>query len=249
MNYFVDIILPNYNSSDTIEKTIRSVMNQSYKNWRLIIVDDNSDLKTKKILKKFSNIKKISIFYNKKNNGAAYCRNLALKNTTSKYIAFIDSDDIWKKNKLKKQINYMNTNKINFSYTWYETFDLKKVKKISTPIKFDYRSFIKNTSIATSTMIIRKSACNGIRFTNTKICEDYYFKCMLLKKCKFAYCLNEYLTKYRIRKNSLQSNRLKNIYWIWSINRNYNKISFFENLNSVFQISLNSIKKYGLRLA
>jgi teichuronic acid biosynthesis glycosyltransferase TuaG len=249
MHDFVDIILPNYNSSDTIEQTIKSITNQSYKYWKLIIVDDNSDCKTKKILKKFNNIKKISIIHNNKNYGAAYCRNLGLKRAKSKYIAFIDSDDIWKKNKLKKQIDYMNTNKINFSYTWYETFNKNKLKKISTPIKFNYRSFIKNTSIATSSMIIRRSCCIGISFTKTKICEDYYFKCLLLKKCKFAYCLNEYLTKYRIRKNSLQSNRLKNLFWIWNINKKLNKLSFFENLNSIIQISINSIKKYGLRLA
>ena len=92
-------------------------------------------------------------------------------------------------------------------------------------------------------MILKKSA-QGIKFTNTKICEDYYFKCKLLKKIKFAYCLKKNLTKYRIRNNSLQSNNLRNFYWMWHINKNYNNFNFVKNFFSLIFISLNSIKKY-----
>ena len=104
---------------------------------------------------------------------------------------------------------------------------------------------LRNTSIATSTMMVKRKIIGKIKFTNTKICEDYFFKCKLLKKTKYAYCLNQYLTKYRIRKNSLQSNNLRNFYWIWRINRDFNKLNFFENLNSLISISINSIRKYG----
>ena len=93
--------------------------------------------------------------------------------------------------------------------------------------------------------MIKRKKINDIKFTNTKICEDYYFKCKLLKKVNFAFCLNQYLTKYRVRKNSMQSNNLKNFYWIWKINRDYNKLSFLNNLLSLLFISLNSLKKYG----
>ena len=99
----IAIILPNYNSSKFINETIRSIKNQSYKNWELIIVDDASDEKTKKVLKNFKNEKKIKIYYLKKNKGAAYCRNLGIRKSKSDYLAFIDSDDYWKKNKLKLQ--------------------------------------------------------------------------------------------------------------------------------------------------
>jgi hypothetical protein len=94
-------------------------------------------------------------------------------------------------------------------------------------------------------MMVRRKEIKNIRFTNTKICEDYYFKCKLLKKVKYAFCLNKYLTKYRIRKNSLQSSNLKNFYWIWQINKNYNKLNFINNFFSLLNISINSIKKYG----
>ena len=94
----VDIILPNYNSSKFIIKTIKSILKQTFKDWKLIIVDDFSDNKTKNILKKISKNKNIKVFFLNKNRGAGFCRNFAIKKSSSPYLAFIDSDDIWKKN-------------------------------------------------------------------------------------------------------------------------------------------------------
>ena len=96
-------------------------------------------------------------------------------------------------------------------------------------------------------MIITKKILGNIKFINSKVCEDFYFKCQILQKTNYAYCLKKYLTKYQIRKNSLQSNKFRNLYWIWKINKNYNKLNFFNNLISVFYISINSLKKYGLK--
>jgi hypothetical protein len=138
----------------------------------------------------------------------------------------------------------MKKNNFSFSYTDYKTFG-HKIKKINNPPKINYFDFIKSTSIATSTMMIKRSKIGNIKFTNTKICEDYFFKCRLLKKVKFAYCLKKYLTRYRIRKNSLQSNNLRNIYWIWKINKNFNKLNFVNNFISLLFISINSLRKYG----
>tara|TARA_A100001011_G_scaffold348322_1_gene386064 strand:+ start:255 stop:1004 length:750 start_codon:yes stop_codon:yes gene_type:complete len=242
----IDIILPNYNSSEFIDETIQSVLNQNFKNWKLIIIDDCSDLKTRKKIKEYEKLKKIKVFWLKKNKGAAYCRNFAITRSKSKYLAFLDSDDVWEKNKLKLQLQYMKKNNYDFTYTYYKSFGLKS-KKIIPPAKFDFHRFIRNTSIGTSTMIVKREIAKDIKFTYTAICEDYHFKCKILKKIKFAYCLKKYLTKYRIRKNSLQSSKLKNFYWIWKINFKYNGLTFFENLNSLFNISLNSIKKYGFK--
>ena len=240
----IDIILPNYNSSQFIIRTIKSILNQTYKSWKLIIVDDFSNKETKDILKKFSNKDKIKVYWSNKNHGAGYSRNYAIKKSNSPYLAFIDSDDVWKKDKLKKQISFMKKNNCSFSYTNYETFGDKN-KKVNNPLKLSYSSFIKNTSIATSTMMVKRNKINNIKFTNTKVCEDYFFKCKLLKKVNFALCLNQYLTKYRIRKGSLQSNNFKNLYWIWKINRDFNKLNFLNNFISLFFISFNSLKKYG----
>ena len=96
-------------------------------------------------------------------------------------------------------------------------------------------------------MMVEKKILGNIKFTNTKICEDFFFKCQILKKIKYAFCLNKYLTNYQIRKNSLQSKKLRNLFWILKINKKFNKLNIFDNLISVFFISLNSIKKYGLK--
>jgi len=240
----IDIILPNYNSSKFISKTIKSILRQTYKNWKLIIVDDFSNEETKNILKKISKKKNIKVFYLNKNRGAGFCRNFAIKKSNSPYLAFIDSDDMWEKDKLKKQINFMKNNNFLFSYTDYKTFG-EKNRKVNNPSKLDYNDFLRNTSIATSTMMIKRNIIGNIKFTDTKICEDFFFKCSLLKKIGHAYCLDEYLTNYRIRRNSLQSNNLRNIYWIWKINKNYNKLNIFNNFISLLFISYNSLKKYG----
>ncbi len=245
----VSIILPNYNSHDFISKTIRSVLNQTYHNWELYIVDDASDIRTKKSLLKFKKYKKIKIYFLKKNKGAGYCRNYAIKKTHSKFLAFIDSDDLWKKNKLKEQINFMKQNGHKFTYTNYVSFksSKKEDKYIYAPKKMNFEKFIHNTSIGTSTMIIERAISKGFYFINTPICEDYFFKCQILKKVKEGHCLNKFLTRYRIRKGSLQSSKIKNFYWIWRINKDFNKLNIVQNLMSLFFISLNSIKKYGLK--
>jgi teichuronic acid biosynthesis glycosyltransferase TuaG len=242
----VDIILPNYNSADFIDRTIKSVLNQSYTKWRLILVDDFSNTETKNKIKRYEKFKKIKIYWLKKNKGAAYCRNFAIKNSNSNYIAFLDSDDIWGKNKLKEQIKFMKKNNYCFTCTNYKTIGLKQ-KVITPPKKISFNKFIKNTSIATSTMIVKRKISKGVRFIDTKICEDYFFKCQILKKIKFAYCLNRYLTEYTIRKDSLQSNKIRNFYWIWKINTKYNKLNFYDNLISLISISLNSLKRYGFK--
>ena len=134
----------------------------------------------------------------------------------------------------------------HFTYTNYKTIGLKK-RIVNPPKKLSFYDFIKNTSIATSTMIVTRKITNGVKFTNTQICEDYFFKCQILKKIKFAHCLNRCLSEYRIRRGSLQSNKLKNLYWIWKINNKYNKLNFLNNLISLTSISLNSIKRYGFK--
>ena len=247
----VDIILPNYNSAPYLSKTIDSIIDQTFKNWKLIIVDDSSNIETKKKLKEHESNPNINIIWLKKNKRAGFCRNLAIRNSKSEYIAFVDSDDVWEEEKLSKQLDFMIKNKYYFTYTNYLTFKSENkqnnFKKITPEKFFTFEKFIKSTSIATSTMIVKRFSVGNIKFSNTKICEDYLFKCQILKKVSYAHCLPESLTKYRIRKDSLQSNKIRNFYWIWHINKNYNKMNFLNNLLSIFFISINSIKKYGFK--
>ena len=103
----------------------------------------------------------------------------------------------------------------------------KKIKFISPAKEYDFNKFVNDTSICTSTMIIKRNILKNTEFINSEICEDYFFKCKILKICN-AYCLDDFLTKYRIRNNSLQNSSLKNFYWIWKINREHNKFNFLK---------------------
>ena len=246
----VEIVLPNYNSEKYLADTVDSIINQTFKNWKLTIVDGNSNIATQEILKTYMKHPNINIIRLKRNKKAGFCRNLAIRKSKSDYIAFIDSDDIWDKEKLSKQLDFMVKNKHHFTYTNYQPFKSErniKLLEIKPPKYFDFKNFTRNTSIATSTMIIKKSAIGNVRFSNTKICEDYFFKCQILKKVNYAYCLPENLMKYRIRNDSLQSNKIRNLYWIWYINKNYIKMNLINNLLSIICISINSIKKYGFK--
>ena len=93
--------------------------------------------------------------------------------------------------------------------------------------KYNFKNFTKDTSIATSTMMIKGDLARKYKFTETKICEDYFYKCSILKEIGFAYCLDKNSTLYRIRKNSLQSNKFRNLYWIWKINKHFFYLTFW----------------------
>ena len=246
----VDIIIPNYNKGQFLEETINSVAKQTYENWHLYIIDDNSTDNSVEVINKFSSLKNITVTKLNKNKGSAFCRNYGMRISQSKYIAFIDSDDSWSDDKLEKQISFMEKNNFNFTYTDYTPFfeiNGKKNFKKKTNIKnyFDYESFIKNSSINTSTMIIARSILQSHRFRKIKMHEDYLFKCEILKNENIANKLDEDTAFYRILDNSRSKKRLQRIYWLWYINKNFNKINLIKNLILIISVIINSIKKYG----
>ena len=251
MNNKVDIIIPAYNSQKYISKTIKSVFRQTYKNWKLIIIDDASTDDTKKILetiyKKNKDKKKIIILKNNINMGQAISRNRGLKYSKSKFVTFLDSDDFWDKNKLKKQIEFMLSNNYNYTYTDYKIIKNNQIKKIIVPDFYNYKKFIYNSSINTCSMIIKKKIIKNIFFKNLRFSEDYFFKCQILRKGYIAYKCPRSYAYYLLRKDSLQSNRLSVFFSLWTINRNLNKLNFFQNITSICFIIINSLKKYGFR--
>lgn len=246
----VDVILPVYNSEKFILKTINSIIKQTYNNWRIIIIDDASKDQTLALLNNFYKDliakKKIIIFKNPINRGQSYCRNVGLKYSKSEFVAFIDSDDLWMREKLKKQIKFMKSNSYVFTYTDYKVLKNNKNKIVYAPANYNYSKFIYNTSIATSTMIIQREVINNFFPSKIRLCEDYLFKCKILKECSANKCPGVY-TRYTVRKDSLQSSRIKVLLAVWSINKNFNKMNIFKNLLSLLFISINSLIKYGFR--
>ena len=244
--------MPNYNKDEFLEESINSVINQEYKNWNLFVIDNLSEDNSKNVLNNFKNKhKNINIIYLSKNKGVAFSRNLGIRLAKSKYISFLDSDDYWSPKKLKDQINFMEKSDIIFSYTDYTPFFIKNNKKIYKknfilPSLLTYDKFINDTCIATSSMMIKRSFIGVIKFPRIRL-EDYAFKCKILRKVYKAMKVENNLTFYRITKNSLSSNKFKNVYWIWNINKKYNKLSFLNRIKSVLLISISSLKRYGFK--
>ena len=242
----IDIIIPNYNKGDYIEECLDSVLNQTYKNWRVYFIDDCSNDTSKNHLKKYSKEEKIKITFLNKNCGPSYCRNLGIKNSKSEYIAFLDSDDFWPKNKLEVQVNEMLNSKYNFSYTDIKFFfndNYKDAKKTDLPKIYDFNKFIRKSTMSTSSIIIKRSIINNIFFKDVKH-EDYLFKCDLLKNDNLSFKVFNTFVYYRINSNNRSSNKIFNLYNLWKINKSYNNLNFINNIKSVISISLNSIKTY-----
>jgi len=223
-----------------LEESIGSVINQKYKNWKLIIIDNFSNDNSIKIINNFRiRENKIKLINLKKNKGVAFSRNLGIRFSKSEYIAFLDSDDYWSSEKLFEQINFMENKKYVFSYTNYTPFFLRQ------NIKFFKKEII--PSISTSSIIVKRSITNTVFFSKMKSLEDYYFKCKILKNGITAFRLDKNSMFYRITKKSLSSNKIRNLYLLWMVNRKYNKLSFLKSLKSVVLISISSIKKYGFK--
>ena len=248
----VDVILPNYNKGKYLEEAINSVLNQTYKSWKLYIIDDHSNDNSNEVLEKFKKFDNIFILKLEKNKGPSFCRNLGIRVSSSKFIAFLDSDDYWHKDKLYQQIEFMEKGNYKFSFTDYSSFyqienKKKFIKETNLPNEFDLNQFSLNSSINTSTMIISRLILKNIKFKKVKKLEDYLFKCEILKMNIKAFKINSNLAFYRILKSSRSSEKLKNVFYLWMINKKFLRYSFFKNIFSILSISLNSVKKYGLK--
>lgn len=246
-NTLVSIITPVYNSGRFIKETIESVQLQTYKEWEMILVDDCSTDNSKKIItdiqKTDSRIKYIEL---KKNSGAAVARNTAIEAARGRYIAFLDSDDIWSINKLEKQINFMTENNYGFSFTSYELIDEdgKKTNKIvNVPIKINYDGLLKNTIIGCLTVIIDRKIIGDFRMPTIRKGQDTATWLKILKKYDFAYGLNENLAKYRIVKGSISSNKLQALKRTWNIYRNIEGLSLIKSIYVFTIYVINAIRK------
>ena len=226
----VSIITPLYNSEKYIGETIESVLNQTYKNWEMLIIDDCSKDNGVKIVNNYIlKDKRIKLFRNEKNEGVSFSRNRAIDLSQGKYIAFLDSDDLWKKEKLEKQISFMEKNNIALSYTGYEKINMDGSlrSEIKVPAKLDYKELLKNCLINCISGVYRKKKFEVFRFKKTKV-EDYVFWLEIFKQIDYAYGIQESLAYYRVSNNSRSSNKLDIVRFHWKIYREYEKLNFFK---------------------
>ncbi len=246
MEPLISIIIPFYKKKEYIAQTINSVIKQSYKNFELILIyddPDKSDLKyVKKILK---NIKRKKIIINDNNIGAGLSRNLGILKAKGKYISFIDSDDIWKKDKLKNQLLFMLNNKIEFCFTSYSIINKKNsiIKFVKAKKNISYEDLIKSCDIGLSTVMLKKKLLKKIKFTKIKTKEDYILWLKLSKKNVKMVGLDQKLVLWRKLDDSLSSSvfqRVKDAIYVYN---NFLKFNLIKSTYHIFLMSLNSFRK------
>lgn len=245
----VSVITPTYNSSNFIVDTVISVLKQTYQNFELIIVDDCSTDNTWEIIQELQlKDTRIRTFKMNRNSGAALTRNFAIERANGNFIAFLDSDDLWMKNKLELQVQFMLQNEYAFTYTDYliideEGRDIKRT--VSCPEIMDYNKLLKNTIIGCLTVMIDVNKLGKPIMPNIQP-EDTALWLKILQNGHKAYCINETLAKYRIVSNSVSSNKIEVSKKMWRVYRHSENIGFFKSLWYFSNYAWNAVKKHYL---
>ncbi len=248
MSELVSIIMPSYNTSKYIVETIQSVLAQTYKDWELLIVDDFSTDNTDEIVKPFLVDERIHYLKNEQNSGTAVSRNRALREAKGRWIAFLDSDDLWMPEKLEKQIRFMEENGYYFSYTNYEEIDIEGNKtgvKITGPKRITKTGMYNYCWPGCLTVMYDASKVGLIQIEDIKKNNDY---AMWLKVCKKTDCylLDEYLGQYRKgRVGSVSTHSIKTmIGWHYKLYKEAERLGTVESLiNTVRNLVFGFYKK------
>lgn len=250
MTDLVSIVTPLYNAEKTIAETIESVLAQTYTNWELNVVDDCSTDSSAEIVKKYmSNDSRIKYFRLDSNSGAAVARNTSMKMANGRYLAFLDSDDLWHKEKLEKQIFFMQINNVAFSFTEYSMFNKSGIinKHVRSPKKITFISLLTGSPIMCSSVMLDMNLISKFEMPIIRSGQDYATWALLLREqLKFAYNINENMSRYRKQDKSLSSQKLKSFMRTWYINKEVLNIPFVANAFYISIYSLRWFKKHYL---
>lgn len=245
----VSIIMPAFNSQDFIKQSIQSVLNQTYTNWELLIVDDKSTDTTVEIIKECKD-DRIKLMQLTRNSGAAIARNTGIKKARGSFIAFLDSDDLWHPEKLTKQINFMLINNYNFTSTQYGNIneDGKLIDLTANHDQLDYDGILKYCP-GNSTVIYKAEELGKFYIPDIKKRNDFVMWLQVIKDAGTLYGLKETLTYYRVRENSLSIDKKSLVKYQWKVYRNIEGLSliksFYLLFHKVIQIKfkLNKVKR------
>jgi len=225
----VSIITPSYNSEKFIAETIRSVQRQTYTNWELLVVDDCSTDDTQQIVARFVNDdKRINFHQLEKNAGAGVARNVAIELSAGRFIAFLDSDDLWKADKLEKQVDYLLTNQAPFTFSFYECIDEAGNplhKRIEAPKNLYYFQLFFCNFVGNLTGIYDVNYFGKIPISGIRKRQDWMVWLSVLKKIRKAKPIPESLAYYRVRKDSISASKIDLLKHNYSVYRLFHKFS------------------------
>lgn len=232
-NIQVSIVMPVFNSNKYLSEAIESVLQQTFTSWELIIVDDHSTDGSINIIKKYADEdSRIIPIFLPKNVGAAAARNTGIACRRGRYLAFLDSDDIWLKQKLEIQLGFMKTNNYSFSYTSYNLISQsgkKMNREVSVPPRISYKDALTKTAISTITVCLDMKQITSISMPLLKGAEDTGTWLSLLKHIDYAYGIDMILASYRQVPTSLSHNPYERIMRNWRL---YRQIEGFSVIKS-----------------
>ena len=244
MNHKVSIIIPYFKNIRYIDQSISSAINQTYKNLEIILIYDDVDKKDfLKLIKKYKKYKNISFLINKKNLGAGPSRNRGLRACKGKFIAFLDADDYWKKNKLKLQIDHMLKNSLDFSFTSYEILKNNKKKIHKVKEFYSYNDLIKKCDIGLSTVVMSSKILKYGKFPNIKTQEDYALWLKYSKKGLRLGGIQNPMSIWRDTPNSLSKDVYQKLHDAFLVYYKFEKLGFYKSVWNVLILSINKIKK------
>ena len=214
----VSVIIPVYNSSKYLRECIDSVLKQTYKNLEIIIIDDRSTDDSVDIINSYKD-KRIKFIKLKKNSGVSICRNKGIDLATGEYITFIDSDDYWDIDKIKKQVKFIEKNDYTFIYSNYAFLKNGKKHITHVPKSITYKEALKNTTIFTSTVMFNMKHLKkkDIYMPIIKRGQDTATWWKILRNGVTAYGMDDVLSIYRVGKSSLSSNKLIALKRTWDL--------------------------------
>jgi len=243
---FVSIILPYYRKINYVKKTINSILNQSFKDFEIILVYDDENLQDLLIIEgDFKNNPKIKIIKNTKNLGAGISRNIGIKHAKGEIIAFIDSDDFWQPDKLERQTRFMSENNYDFTFCDYDkVISSKKTIKVKSSKSFlNYSDLLGSNEIGLSTVQLNKKIVLAELFPPLKTKEDYVAWLKITKNNINAYNFPHSLVIWNRTKNSLSSNFFQKLSDGLKVFMKYEKFNFFKSLYYLLLLGLSSIKR------
>ncbi|MFA9192416.1 glycosyltransferase family 2 protein [Flavobacterium sp. FZUC8N2.13] len=223
-NALVSVIIPIFNSEKYISDTIISVQNQTYQNWEMLLVDDVSTDETQTIITSFLVDKRIQFYPLEKNSGTGVARNFGVAKANGKYISFLDADDLWKSDKLEKQINFLQTHKLPFTFSFYDCIDEQGNslnRRVEAPRNLSYRQLFFCNYVGNLTGIYDVEYFGKISISNIRKRQDWMHWLTILKKIKTAKPVPESLAFYRIRENSLSTSKTALIQYNFAVYRQF----------------------------
>ena len=242
----ISVIIPLYNSANFISPTLESVLNQTYQQFEVILVDDCSKDNTAEVVKRYADKdERIKYFLQSKNQGAAVARNRGMDEAQGRYIALLDSDDLWTPEKLEKQLAMMKSQNTGFVYCAYDYVDengnpLKDKIKIKKLV--NYKDLLTKTYISTPTVLIDRKATGDKRMPLRRTGQDYAYWLLLLRNTQ-AYGIDEALVHVRKREGSLSKNKFQHLKDIWETQTQFEQIPEWKAYIHVVRYIVFTIKK------